>query len=184
MQLIRWVRGRSCRRGSVTVEFALVTTFFLLPLLAGAADFLTIITAQAQLNTALQALYSYAWSNSGAGTGVDNTTGSAATGEQNIIDVINGTSPGEVNGASIFTITLVPGNTTGSFSNQEFLCVGTGTTPAPTSNSLQTSSTCGANQTAESFVQFTVKTTVHLPFPLPLHLANPLTLSATGAVQA
>ena len=54
---------KSGRKANVTLEFALVAVFLLLPLLAGGADFAVIISGQAQLNTALQALDYFGWTN-------------------------------------------------------------------------------------------------------------------------
>ncbi len=95
---------KSRRKASITVEFALVATFILLPLLAGGADFLTIITAQAQLNTALQALYDYAWTNPSAAQA--NTNSSTVSAQNTIIAAING--------ASAFHLTLAAGTVAGS----------------------------------------------------------------------
>jgi hypothetical protein len=51
------------RRANVSVEFALISVFVLLPLFSGGANFMEIICAQSQLNTALQSLYYFAWAN-------------------------------------------------------------------------------------------------------------------------
>lgn len=51
------------RRGSVSVEMALVFAFFLLPLLLGTVDFAYIMSARVQLNSALQAAELFAWAN-------------------------------------------------------------------------------------------------------------------------
>lgn len=61
-------RFRRHEGGSIAVEFALVSIFFLLPLLAGGGDFLLILLSRSQLNTALQALYYYAETNPGSAT--------------------------------------------------------------------------------------------------------------------
>ena len=83
------------------------------PLLAGGADFLTMITAQAQLNTALQALYYYAWTNQTAASA--NTSSNTITAQNTLIAAINS--------ASIFHITLAPGTASGSSSNLFYACV-------------------------------------------------------------
>ena len=171
------LRPGSGRKANVTVEFALVATFILLPLLAGGADFLTMITAQAQLNTALQALYYYAWTNQSAASA--NTSSNTITAQNTLITAINS--------ASIFHITLAPGTASGSSSNLFYACVNSSTSPA-TISALQPyvtspASTCPNGQTLEEFVQYTVSTNVTLPFPLPLKLKNPFPLSATGSAQ-
>lgn len=57
------VRGRAGRRGSVSVELALVLSFFFLPLVLGTVDFAYIMSARVQLNSALQAVELFAWAN-------------------------------------------------------------------------------------------------------------------------
>jgi Flp pilus assembly protein TadG len=176
MQLMR-KRLKSGRKANVTVEFALVATFILMPLLAASADFLSMITAQAQLNTALQALYDFAWTN--PSVAVANTGSAAITDEGKIISAING--------ASLFHITLSPGTASGSFSNLEYACVNSSTSPA-TVSALQPyatapASTCPSGQTQEIFVQYTISTNVNLPFPLPLKIKSPFPISSTGAAQ-
>jgi Flp pilus assembly protein TadG len=44
-------------RGSVAVEFAMISSLFLLPLMLGSSDLVEMISGQAQVNTALQAMY-------------------------------------------------------------------------------------------------------------------------------
>ncbi len=64
--MLRMNRPPLGRRASVSAELALVSVLFLLPLIPAAAQNLTeIISAQAQANTALRALYSFAWANPG-----------------------------------------------------------------------------------------------------------------------
>jgi Flp pilus assembly protein TadG len=169
MQLKFW-RRRQGRKASVSVEFALISVLFLLPLAAGALDFICIINAQAQLNTALQALLYYSWSNTSAALSNTSTTTESAE-----IALINA-----INGASTFSITLVSGTVAGSYSNLAYECVSTSTAPYTITPSA--SASCSSS-TLETYVQFKVTTKVNLPFPLPLNLANPLTLSASGSAQ-
>lgn len=57
------LRGCAGQRGSVSVELALVLSFFFLPLLLGTVDFAYIMSARVQLNSALQAAELFAWAN-------------------------------------------------------------------------------------------------------------------------
>ncbi len=143
----------------MAVEFALLATFLLLPLMALGGDFICVINARAQLNTALQALIYYAWS---TGSGASGTQGN----ESGIISAINA--------ASDFQISYTPGTL-------KYACVtgsnGTYTVPA----SLSASSTCAAGNTLFYYEQYTVTTSVHVPFPSPFHFTNPFPLSMTGA---
>jgi len=167
------LRDRLGRRGSVAVELAFVTTFFLVPLFCGAADFISILNAQAQLNTALQALVYYSWSNTSAAGATSYTSSATTTAEMALINAING--------AATFHVTLNPGTVVGSYSNLQYFCVTTTTTPYTiTANA---NATCPSGQTLQTYVQFTVSTKVGLPFPIPLKLTNPLPLSATGSAQ-
>ena len=54
---------RGGQRGSVTIELALVTALFLLPLTVGSVDMLFVLTQRFQMHRALQSLYFYAWAN-------------------------------------------------------------------------------------------------------------------------
>lgn len=143
-------------RGNVAVEFALITALFVLPLLLGAADFVSIIAAQAQLNTGLQALYYYAVTNQGNGTSADANAILAA-----------------INSNSNFQLTL------GSSSTSYMCYATTSATPTFTANA---NSNCGAGNTTMTYANYTVSTNVSLPVKLP-GLSNPLPLSASGKVQ-
>lgn len=68
------LRGQAARRGSVSVEMALVFSFFLLPLLLGTVDFAYIMSARVQLNSALQAAELFAWANPDNATNADAVT--------------------------------------------------------------------------------------------------------------
>jgi len=162
-------RWRRCRQGNVTVEFALLATFFLLPLLAGSADLVVIISAQGQLNTALQALYYFGVS----------TPGSAV----NAVDTALIVSA--INNASLYSLsmpaTLDSGQPNPSFT---YVCYTTGATGSSlVFSSPSTTDNCTSAQTAEYFANYKVQVTVFLPFPLPVKMASPMTLSASGAVQ-
>jgi hypothetical protein len=150
------------RRASASVEFALTASLLLLPLLLGGADLLAVISAQAQLNTALQSLYYFAYTNPSA---ANNTTDAGY-----IITLINA--------ASVFQISL-PATTTAGTSNAalSYGCF----TPPSTTITYQTTA-CTAGQTQQTLVTYQVTTTITLPFAFP-GLANPLTLNAAGTVQ-
>jgi len=150
------------RRASASVEFALVASLLLLPLLLGGADFLAILTAQAQLNTALQSLYYFAYT--------DPSSANNTTDVNQVVALING--------ASVFKITL-PATTSSGVANASlsYGCF----TPPSTAITYQ-SNQCLATQTQQTLVTYQVSTSVILPFPF-LKLANPLTLNATGTVQ-
>jgi Flp pilus assembly protein TadG len=161
---------RNGRRANVSVEFALISVLFLLPLVTGAADLICVVNARAQLNTALQAMMFYAWSNPTAAQ--NNTASTTTAAEATIIDAIN-------SAPSNFHVTLNLGAVPGSYSNLTYYCVTPGT---PYSITPSGSATC-ASGTLQVFAQFTVSTNVNLPFPIPLKLVNPFPVSSTGSAQ-
>jgi len=150
------------RGGNASVEFALVASFVLLPLLLGATDFLPVISAQAQLNTALQSLYYFAFTNP--------ASASNATYAGYIVSLINQ--------GSIFQISL-PATMSSGAANAS---VSYGCFTPPSSAITYQTSPCPVGETQQTLVSYQVKTTIALPFPLP-GLANPFPLSATGKVQ-
>jgi Flp pilus assembly protein TadG len=155
-------RLRQSRAGNASVEFALVASFVLLPFGLGATDFLSIISAQAQLNTALQSLYYFAYTNP---TAANNTTYAGY-----IISLINQ--------SSIYQISLPATMSSGAANaSLSYGCF----TPPSTTITYQ-STTCPTGQTQQTLVSYQVSTTVALPFPLP-GFANPMPLTATGKVQ-
>jgi Flp pilus assembly protein TadG len=162
-------RLRARARASASVEFALIAVFILLPLIAGVSDFVVVISAQAQLNTALQALYYFAYAN--PTTAVAYTSASTIAYQSYIIS--------QINSSSDYQIALKPN---GSYnSTLTYYCV---TTSSGTISSVYTAPpTCAANQTEQIYVNYTVTASVNVPFPGPLKLSNPFALSATGGVQ-
>jgi type II secretory pathway pseudopilin PulG len=168
------------RRASVAVEFALLSTFLLLPLLAGASDFVVIIAAQAQLNTALDALYMYAETNPSrattAGSGYT-TSGQTTTDIQVIIANINqNTTDYKLSLPQYYTGTSYNGSAT-------YVCYQSGNPSVPTFQPPSTTACSGSYPVSMTFANYKVTVAVNLPFPLPIHLASPLTLSASGSVQ-
>ena len=153
---------RGDRRGSVAVEFALVSSFMLLPLFAGGADFVEIISAQAQLNTALQSLYLYAYANP---AGASSATAIAA-----VIAKINAHATHQVS----FPATNAGGVTNGTVS---YKCMNaSGATAAYGAG-------CASGYTKQSFVSYQLNCSVNITVPLPQGLANPFALSAAGTTQ-
>jgi hypothetical protein len=64
----RFMQRRLDRRATISVEMAIISAFFLLPLLAGGADFVELIAAKSQLNATLHSMDAYAWNNPGNAT--------------------------------------------------------------------------------------------------------------------
>ena len=152
------------RHGSVSVEFALVSLFFLVPLFGGGADFVLLMTAQAQLRTAVQALNYFAWTNPDEANNL-NVAGF-------VINLINQHSDYQIT----LPANLSTGGANGALSFSCFTPPATaGTTIAPPSPTT----TCLSTQTQLTFVTYQVTTNVFLPIPLP-KLSS---LSVTSTVQ-
>jgi Flp pilus assembly protein TadG len=155
------------RRGSVSLEFALVSVFILLPLFAGGTDFVLIMSAQAQLRTAIQALDYFAWTNSDE---ANNMTDAGY-----IVSLINQQSDYQIT----LPAALSTGSANGSISYRCF------TPPATASTAISAPSptVCPTTQTQQTLVTYQVTTRVFLPVPLPGILSSPENLSATSTVQ-
>ena len=157
------------RAGAAAVEFAIVGGLFLVPLLLASADFVSVISAQSQLNTALQALYYFGVTNKAHATN--------ATEAATIITAINS---GSVFKLSLPATMTVNGSAV-SNPSYTYVCYTTKATP-PSFAAPSTTNNCSASQTAIFFGNYKVTATIVLPFPSPM-LHSPLTLSAQGAVQ-
>jgi hypothetical protein len=161
MQLIKPLGNR----GSITVELALTVVFIMFPLLAGGADFLELITAKAQMNTALEGFYAYAWNNPADATDV--------TPLSNILS--------KINQQSLPQVTFPDGRADTSTSYQPVVTYQCRATP--TAGVTTQASPCPAGYTQQALVTYTVASKVVLPVPLPFGLASPYPLSAIGEVQ-
>jgi hypothetical protein len=163
MQLIKRLRGLG-NRASISVEMALITTFVLLPLLAGAADFVVLIVAKAQLASTLRAFYAFAWNNP------------SAAGNTGDLGLILST----LNQHSLPQVTFPDGKTDNTTSYQpslEYLCTDlSGVTS-------QQSTACPSGETQQVLVTYQVITKVNLPIPLPIGLTSPFQLVSSGQVQ-
>ena len=163
-------------RASVSVEFALVSVFFLLPLLAGAADLVLLIAGQAQMNTAQQALYYFAISNAGNAT--------SSTYAQDVLNVINSANSASGVTVSMPSTTTVPihlGTTTvASGQNNPFTYYGCFNSSSTTVTYQST--TCSSGFTQQTYAVYEVQGTVQLPFPIPGN-GTAITLTASGGIQ-
>lgn len=153
----KWLRRSG--RANASVEFALITSLFVVPLLLGASDFVSIIAAQAQLNTALEALYYYGVTNPGGA--ISNTS--------SIITAINANSDFQMSVAS---------------QSLSYVCYTTQTSAstAPSFGTSSSSNNCSSGQTTMTYANYKLTTNVTLPVKLP-GLSNPLPLSASGSIQ-
>jgi hypothetical protein len=144
------------RRASVAVEFALMSVFVLMPLFAGGSDLVILLAAQSQLNTSLQSLYYFAWTNP-----------STATSTSYVNYTLN-----LISNAAIYKVTSAAAPVT------SYGCITAGSTTV-----TYQSGTCASGQIQQTLVTYKVQTTVNLPAPIPFAFSNPMTLTATGKIQ-
>lgn len=179
--MILFGKWRRDQRAAAAVELALIAALFLMPLLAGSADFIIILAARAQLNTALQALYSFATTSPAKAT--DHTTAYSTANQ--IISAINA-----ANGASAITVTM-PANSTiplklGSLvvpagtamPATYYGCYSTGTA----SITYQTSA-CDSTLIQQTYVLYQLSGTAALPLYLP-GFSSSYVVTAGGGIQA
>jgi Flp pilus assembly protein TadG len=152
--LIRWFQKLGCR-ANISVEFALISVFILLPLFSGGANYMEVICAQSQLTTALQSLYYFAWANP-----------SIATNTADLDDIITMLNAQSFNQIQLSSATLTYG------------CI-----PASSSNPTYSTTPCSNGQTQETLVNYQVTSNVSLPLALTLGLKKPYTLTMSGNVQ-
>ncbi|HVE20919.1 MAG TPA: hypothetical protein VNC39_03015 [Acidocella sp.] len=142
----------------MAVEFALLSTFFLLPLFGGSADMVEYISAKAQLNTALQALYYYALTTPPA---------AATSGDPEGVVALMSSAPHPL--------------TLNSYSLSYSCISNAATTVTYTATTAATG--CPTGNTERITAAYSVSTTVHFVVPVPFASTNPLTLTDTGVVQ-
>lgn len=164
-------------KASASVELALMSVFFLLPLFGGGVDLIEIIAARAQVNTALRALYSFDWTN-------PSLAATAAPQASNIADLASIVAT--INAGSLRPVSFpastsaVTQNGTSVNGSSYFVCIPSGST---TGNTLTQAAPCGTGYIQQTWVTYQVNSSVYLPVPMPFVLSNPLTISASGAVQ-
>jgi hypothetical protein len=152
-------------RASLTVEMALTATLALLPLFAGGADFVTLVSAKSQMNAALNSFYAFAWNNPAQAT---NTTQLAAILAQ-------------INSHSLPQVTFPDGKVDSTTTYQphlSYLC----SQPPSASQTIQ-STPCPAQDLQQTLVTYNLAATIPLPVPLPLGLTSPYPLSTSGQIE-
>ncbi len=147
------MKALRARRASASVEFALLATFVLVPMILGCADFIVYLTARAQLNTALQSLYYFAMTNP------SNATSTADAGA--LLTAINA--------RALYKVTLIS-------ATAENGCVSSTTGVA-----FQITS-CPNGVQQNSAVQYKVQTVFSVPINLVFGLSNPVTLQQSGQI--
>lgn len=163
----------SARKASVSVEFALVSLFFLFPLMAGSMDMILALSARSKLDSALHSLYLFAWSNpqnaadpatlnaylrsidpalpaSGISLVGNPATQSLCFGSDGNIDLLARVTPPVLGGSGADTCNIGPS-------------IIQGDVPV-------------------IIVHYVLQSTINLPVPVPF-IANPVVLTASGTVQ-
>jgi Flp pilus assembly protein TadG len=157
-----WLKRTS--RGTAAVEFALITTFFVAPLLIGSADYVSIVSARAQLNTAMQSLYYFAITNP---TLANNITDTSA-----IITTIDAASDFQIISPANMSAAQQPSLT--------YYCYTTSSTAATTPTlTANASAACGTGNTTLTYATYTLTVNLALPVPIP----GLTSLTTTGSTQ-
>lgn len=186
--MIKGASGRKRRlrgsRGSVSVEFALVALFFLFPLIAGGIDMVLVFSARAKLNSALHAIYIFAWSDPGHAADPASLQG--------VIQAIDPGLPATPITLDSIPVTSIDPSVTSKATTPATLnvCIGpNGTidtvaqfTPPAAGATTNTCTGGGPNDLAAVIGVYSLTSVVQLPVPIPF-LANPITLTAQGAIQ-
>jgi Flp pilus assembly protein TadG len=150
--------------GSVSVEMALITTLFLIPLLLGSWDGLYALAARYQTNAALSSLYYFAWSNPDQATNI--------TDIQTLLNAVNQTS---------VAVATIPINNAPTISYNCLQSDGTTTSATrSTSASGNTTETCESG-TLQTNVTYYLQASVDLPFGIP-SFNNPMIITAAGTI--
>ncbi len=150
-------RLRRDRRGSVSVELALVSAFFLIPLTLGGWDGLFALAARYQTNAALHTLYYFAWSNPSDATNTADL--------QTLLGAINQTAIAPISLSTNYPRSPPPE------------CL----QPDGSSTATTSDGTCPTG-TLETMVTYQITASVDLPFAIPA-FSNPITLTTGGTVR-
>ena len=170
----RGARQIRARRGSVSVEFALVTVFFLFPLVAGTTDMLLVLSARAKLNSTLHTLYMFAWSNPGSAGDI--------TQLQQVIQSVDPALP--TSSIILNSSPMVQGVCFNASGLIDPYAVFTPASPGVT-GSTNTCTLFGITDpydVAVVIASYSLTSTVQLPVPVPF-LPSSFTLTASGTVQ-
>jgi Flp pilus assembly protein TadG len=174
--------GLRGRRASVSVEFALVSLFFLFPLIAGGIDMLLVLSARSKLNSALHAIYLFAWS--------DPQDAGDQTQLQTFIQSIDPQLPASsISLANAPSVIGVCFNANGSIDpGATFVSGLVGNVVTGVLGSATSSNTCKMggmtvpNDVPILIATYKLQSVIQLPVPVPF-LANPITLTAGGTIQ-
>ena len=150
---------RTGQRGSVTIELALVTALFLLPLTVGSVDMLFVLTQRFQMHRALQSLYFYAWANPNNANNQGQVSNALSVAAQNTIADV--------------TLATAPVTTYDCASNQQ------SSNPSPPSSNQPS---CSSSDPLQTFETYSIQATVNLPVPIP-GFASAYPLHLTGTIQ-
>lgn len=165
---------RSGRSGSVTAEFAIITTFFLLPLFGGSVDMVQYISAKNQLNTALQSLYYYALTYVPGSY----TSGVAPTNLADPSTIVSATNTNKV--LALMANKPLPLTLVSGYPSISYYCLDQSGDKITVSGNNDCTSTYPYEQID---VQYEIQTQVNFIIPIPYILSNPMTLTATGSVE-
>ncbi len=148
-----WHLKPGSRRGSVSVELALVVSLFLFPLTAGCLDSLFLLIVRYQANQVIQSIYLFAWAN--------------PTQSNNSISIGNVINLDNKSALEPFSLAEAPAATT--------TCLQSDGSSTPATNG-----TCSSG-TPQTNVTYNVTAIIKMPVPLPV-FGNDYRYQITGTI--
>lgn len=165
--LSAWRANPCHRRGSISVELALLALFVLLPLLAAVWDFGLALKTQAQLDNALAAAIQFAWSSPSNAVNARSISLAA--------QAAYGSGPSLTVANPVISYGCVQPGVAGSLAYAVTPEVNSSVTcPAATSSAPA--------QTLATFITVSLSASVAFPVPLPV-LGDSISLSVTGTAR-
>lgn len=176
--------------GSVSVELALVSIGFLVPLFIGSADFIYVMTCRAQLAAAMQNVEIFAWSHPSDASNQSAINKTLAAGANNDLEKISQVAPATMSytclqsdgTTSPASITYNSGYNASSLSTAS---ASSGLANDPVPSTSEKIGTVGTASCSSGFVQanasYHLATTVNLPVNLP-GVGSSLTLDVNGKI--
>jgi len=177
-------------RGSASIELALVTLFFFLPLVTGTADFMFIMAGRSQMAAAMRAVHIFAWSDPNDSTNADDINHLLALRAGTDVDSITLAEPPTLSFTCLQsdgseTSATVTFNSGYSQSDLSTAAATSGLNSKPVPSSTETigsgigTASC-ATGSVQAKVTYVLNDNVHIPVPLPKYGDTfPMTISST-----
>lgn len=178
------------RRGSASVELALVTLFFFLPLVSGTADFMFIMAGRSQMAAAMRAVHIFAWTNPNESTNANDINHLLALRSGHDVDPVTLGEPPTLSFTCLqsdgtetsATVTFNSGYSQSDLSTPAAVS-GLNSKPVP-SNTETIGSGIGTVSCSSGYVQakvtYVLNNNINLPVPMPKYgFVFPMSITST-----